>query len=198
MTHSSPLLDALLARRSASAKHLIAPGPTAAALDRILLAGSRAPDHGRLVPFRFFTIADEGREAFGAVLAAASLEERPDLAAAEIDRAREKAHQGPCLIALIARIDPEHPKIPASDQWLSAGCALENMVLAAQAEGLGVAIRSGKYLESAAVRRAFGLTAIEHFCCFLAIGSVSEWPPAKPKPALESIVSRWTGSTVGP
>lgn len=196
-TPSSTLLDAILARRSASARHLSAPGPSAEALDRILFAASRAPDHGRLVPFRFVLIPDVARDAFADVLVAAARQEQPDSAEAEIDRAREKAYQGPCLVALIGKIEPKHPKIPASDQWLSVGCALENLVLAAQAEGFAVAIRSGKALETEAFRHAFHLGENEHFTCFLALGTASEWPPAKPKPALEALVTTWTGAKQG-
>lgn len=185
------IYDAILSRRTPSGKNVVEPGPSAADLEKILLAGARAPDHGRLTPFRFVTIAN--REAFAEVLAQAARESDPALPPAEIERAREKAFQGPCLVALIGRIDPAHPKIPASDQWLSVGCALENMVLAAQALGFGAAIRSGRAFESAAVRRAFDLGETEHFTCFLAIGAVGEWPPAKPRPALASIASVWNG-----
>ena len=188
---TADLTTAILARRSASAKHLVAPGPDAATLDRIILAASRAPDHGRLVPFRLIRIKDESRDRFADVLAAAAREASPGLAEAEVERAREKAFQGPCLLALLARIDAAHPKIPASDQWLTVGCALENMLLAIGDAGFAAAVRSGRSLDADAVRAAFSLGADEHFTCFLAIGTASEWPPAKPKPAPESITSQW-------
>jgi len=183
--------DALLTRRSASARHLTAPGPDRQALDSILFAASRAPDHGRLVPFRFIVIDDASRTRFADVLAAAALADVPGLVAPEVERAREKAYQGPCLVALIGRIDPAHPKIPASDQWLTVGCALENLLLAAQAAGFAAAVRSGRALEAQPVREAFALGPNEHFTCFVALGTAAEWPPAKPKPALDQIVSTW-------
>lgn len=188
---TTELTAAILARRSASAKHLLAPGPDAATLGRIALVASRAPDHGRLVPFRLISIRDESRDRFADVLAAAARETSPGLSEEEVERAREKAFQGPCLLALIARIDAAHPKISASDQWLTVGCALENMLLAIGDAGLAAAVRSGRNLDAAAVRTAFSLGADEHFTCFLAIGTASEWPPAKPKPAPEAITSQW-------
>ena len=183
--------DALIARRSASAKHLVAPGPDEATLAAILSAAVRAPDHGRLVPFRFIRIREESRPRFADVLAVAALEDNPGLAGPEVERAREKAFQAPCLVALIARIDPDHPKIPASDQWLSVGCALENMLLAASFHAIGAAVRSGRYLEMPAIHAAFALAANEHFTSFIALGTVSEWPPQKPKPAPEAITTLW-------
>ena len=56
-------LDLLLNRRSAS---LAEPAPEQ--LENILRAGLRAPDHGTLQPWRFFIIADDGRERFSQLL----------------------------------------------------------------------------------------------------------------------------------
>lgn len=187
------LFNALLARRTASAKHLVNPGPSAEQIEKIAFAGSRAPDHGRQVPFRFIAIDEAARARFADVLEAAAREMDAKVAEGEIERAREKALQGPKLLALIGRIDPTHPKISASDQWLAVGCALENMVLAGQSLGFSSAIRSGQYLDTTAVRQAFGLGPNEHFTCFLAIGTASEFPPEKPKPAMEKVFSVWGG-----
>lgn len=197
MSSSSPsssasvLLGAVNARRSASAKFLVEPAPSPEALVRIVTAFSRAPDHGRLVPFRLIELAERSRLAD--IVEAAHVAAQPDLSAPERERSREKATQGPLLLALVARIDEDHAKIPASDQWLTAGAALENFLLAAQAEGFGVAIRSGRYLEQAPLRDALGLGANEHLVSLLAVGTVSEWPPEKPKPSLAQVFSRWEG-----
>lgn len=193
MNNPGRLYEALLARRSASARHLVAPGPSPDQLESAVFAASRAPDHGRLVPFRFIAIGENQRERFADVLADAANEGQPGLGAPEIERAREKAFQGPCLLALVARINPDHPKIPASDQWLTVGCALENLLLAIQSQGFAAAVRSGRNLEARSVHKAFALGNSEQFVCYLAIGTASEWPPAKPKPALEAVLSVWQG-----
>ncbi|STV90089.1 protein ydjA [Klebsiella pneumoniae] len=59
-------LDLLLNRRSAS--RLAEPAPAGEQLENILRAGLRAPDHGTLQPWRFFIIADDGRERFSQLL----------------------------------------------------------------------------------------------------------------------------------
>jgi nitroreductase len=191
---SVSILDAIRQRRSASAKFLIEPAPTAEALERMVLALSRAPDHGRLVPFRLIQIENAARAAFADIIEAAHVAAQPDLSPHERERSREKATQGPLLLALVARIDAEHIKIPTSDQWLTVGAALENFLFAAQAEGFGVAIRSGRYLEQAPLRQAFGLDPREEVVSLLAVGTVGEWPPEKPKPTLEQVFSRWNGA----
>lgn len=179
----------LKSRKSASAKNLAQPGPDQTALEAILTAAAQAPDHGLLVPFRFVTI--ENRPAFADVLEAATREEATAASLTEIERSREKAFQGPALVAIIARIDAAHPKIQASDQWLTVGCALENMLLAVQALGFHAAVRSGRYLETQAVRAAFGLAAHETLVSYVAIGTPSEMPPPKPKPKLTDIWTVW-------
>jgi nitroreductase len=184
---------ALLARRSGNARALAAPAPDAEALGAIVLAAARAPDHGRLVPFRFLEIAQGARDRLAALLEASSLEMTPHLPAPEIERAREKAYQGPVILAIIARIEPDHPKIPASDQWLSVGCALENLLLAVQSFGFAAAVRSGRFLETRAIRAGFALGANEHLVSLVAIGTPTDWPPQKPKPALEAVYGRWEG-----
>ncbi|HRE22305.1 MAG TPA: nitroreductase [Rhabdaerophilum sp.] len=194
MSHApNPVMDALLKRRSGNARALAAPGPDAKAVEAIVFAASRAPDHGRLVPFRFLQIPDIARPRLADLLEAASLALDPALPRPEVERAREKADQGPAILAIIARIEADHPKIPASDQWLAVGAALENMLLAVQAVGFAAAIRSGKFLETAPIRAGFNLSANEHLVSLVAIGTPVEWPPEKPKPALERVFGIWNG-----
>lgn len=188
-----PLYAGLMTRRSANARALAAPGPDAMTMAAIVKAGAQAPDHGRLVPFRFLRIADAARHRLADLLEASSRELQPDLPAPEIERAREKAHQGPEILALIGRIEADHPKITASDQWLAVGCALENVLLAVQAAGFAAAVRSGKFLETKAMRDGFGLAPNEHFTCLIAMGTPTDWPPEKPKPELDRVFADWNG-----
>jgi nitroreductase len=53
---------------TAAALHVLTdPAPAGEQLENIR-AGLRAPDHGTLQPWRFFIIADEGRERFSQLL----------------------------------------------------------------------------------------------------------------------------------
>lgn len=191
MTKSNSLYDGLLSRRSASAKHLVLPVPNSSELEKILFAASRAPDHGRLVPFRFVSIPQEERSALADLLMTAAQYHDPNLPPAELARVREKALEGPMAIAMVARIDPSHPKISVSDQWLSAGCALENVLLAVGALGFSAAIKSGKHYNAPLMRSAFSLSEVEHVVGLIILGTASEFPPLKPKPDVEKIFSIW-------
>lgn len=190
---SSTLLDGIMARRSGNARALGLPGPDEAQVAAIVKAGAHAPDHGRLVPFRFLEIAASARARLADLLEASSREIWADIPETEVERAREKAHQGPVILALIGRIEADHPKIIVSDQWLAVGAALENMLLAVQACGFAAAVRSGRFLDTRAMREGFRLGANEHLTCLIAIGTPTDWPPQKPKPELDRVFSVWNG-----
>jgi len=189
MSDLHSLYDGVIARRSASARHLGAPAPDAATLERIVFAASRAPDHGRLVPFRFVRVAEHQRGRLAEALVLAARQTDPALAESEIARLRDKAAEGLAPLVLIARIDAAHPKIPASDQWLAVGCALENLLLASQSLGFAAAVKSGRHFS--ALGTAFGLGAGEQVVAYVVFGTPSEMPPAKPKPAVADILSDW-------
>src|SRR5512139_3290279 len=90
-------LDALLSRHSLAPRWMVAPGPTSAQLALAVEAGLRAPNHGRLQPWRLVTVSEAQRPAL------ADLFERfaRDSGKSEEDVAieRERAHNGPVLAA---------------------------------------------------------------------------------------------------
>ena len=55
-------MELLVARDSAT--KLTSPGPDQEALERIFQSALRAPDHGRLRPWRFIVVPEEKRERF--------------------------------------------------------------------------------------------------------------------------------------
>src|SRR6478672_1003112 len=98
---SSPL--ALLeTRRSAKPRELIGPGPSGAEMERILTIAARIPDHGKLHPWRFVTIADDQRDAFDAMLRDALAEEFPDATSAHYEKEHEFAHYAGQLVVLVS------------------------------------------------------------------------------------------------
>ena len=59
---STPL-SLLATRRSGKARDMAEPGPTPGQLERLLTVAARVPDHGKLAPWRFVTVASDRREA---------------------------------------------------------------------------------------------------------------------------------------
>lgn len=181
-------LDHLLARRSAGL--LQDPAPRGADLDLILQAGLRAPDHGRLRPWRFVTIRDEARIAFGERLAAASAKRDPDAAAALGERARAWVRRTPLLIAVGAIV--KDGKIPEIEQMLSVGAAAMNMLNAAHVLGYGAMWVTGANAYDPNVNALLGFEAPSRLVGFLTIGTPAPAPtPSLPRPELSAHVADW-------
>ena len=191
MPLSNPVLDTIRSRRHAGALMLERPGPDAREMEAILEAGAAAPDHGKLVPFRFVVVPDEARAAFVAASLEAFRAAVPDADEAGLRKARGKAEQPPALVALLARLQPDHPKIGLPDQWLTVGCVLQNLWLAADSLGFACGVSSGRVMESDVMRRAFRLADGEQIVSIVSIGTPKERQPPRPKPALSEIVSRF-------
>jgi nitroreductase len=193
MTISNPVLDAIRARKHAGALMLDRPGPAEAQMDAILEAAAAAPDHGKLVPFRFVVVQEAQRAAYVAASMAAFRAAVPDADEFGLKKARGKAEQPPIVVALIARVDAKHPKIVASDQWLTVGAALQNLWLAAESLGFACGVSSGRLMDTAEMRGAFGAREGEAVVSIVSIGTPKERQPPRPKPALAEVVSNFGG-----
>ena len=113
-------LSLLETRRSARPREMIAPGPTDAELKRILTIAARSPDHGKLAPWRFVTVAADRRDALAALLAKALPEHDPAAGPAHFAKAERFAFQAPTLVVLISA-PIEGRKIPVWEQQISCG-----------------------------------------------------------------------------
>ena len=59
-------MDALTSIQSRVSSGLLdEPGPTREQLQELIKAGLRAPDHGRLTPWRFLVVEGDARDRFG-------------------------------------------------------------------------------------------------------------------------------------
>ena len=74
----SELSEFLLKRRSVVVRNMAEPGPSSEDLEKILRAGMRVPDHGRLTPWRFIVIRGDARVKMGKILGEAFRKENPD------------------------------------------------------------------------------------------------------------------------
>ncbi|MGL4635710.1 MAG: nitroreductase family protein [Beijerinckiaceae bacterium] len=188
MTLTNPVLDVIRNRKHMGGLMLQAPGPDAAGMQAILEAGAAAPDHGKLVPFRFVVVPDSQRAAYVAASMAAFKTAVPDADEIGLKKARGKAEQPPAVVALIACFQPEHGKIGMPDQWLTVGCVLQNMWLAAESLGFSCGVSSGRLMDTTELRSAFKLADNEQLVSIMSFGTAKERMPPRPKPALQDIV----------
>lgn len=182
------------ARQTILPKRLGAPGPSDAELQAIVAAAAHAPDHGQLLPWRLVCIPGAQRERLAQVFAAA-LRERDGAATPEqLAQAREKAFRAPLLLLVVVDGTCGDPDIDLPERLLSAGCAVQNMLLMATALGYGSALTSGKALKCAGLRALFGLGAGQHAVCFVSLGTVQSRKPARARPAVADYFSTLGGT----
>ena len=185
----SSILSLLETRRSAKPRELIGPGPTPAELERMLAIAARTPDHGKLTPWRFVTVADDQRDAFAALLQDALAEEDPGATDAHRQKEQDFAHYAGQLVVLVSAPVRDH-KIPLWEQELSCGAAGMNLLLAAHALGYVGGWVTGWRAYSEQVRSAFCAPG-ERIAGFIFIGHAGREIDDRPRPPLSDIVRQW-------
>jgi nitroreductase len=181
-------IEALTSRRSPA--KLVEPAPSDAEINAMLEAAIRAPDHGRLRPWRFLVLRGEARERLGDVLGRALKARAPEVPDDVIQRERQKPMRSPLMIVVAAAI--AEGKIPAVEQILAAGAAAEHIMLAAHAMGFGAMWRTGDGAYDAGVKEALGLKASDAIVGFLYLGTAAGRIPIPPdEPPVQQFVREW-------
>lgn len=161
-------IDLLLQRRSAIT--LTEPAPDAGALELLFASAARAPDHGRLRPWRFVVIRGAARERFGAMLAAQLKRARPQSVPEALERERDKAFRAP-LIIVVAAVQDAQASVPMIEQVLCAGAAAQNILLGACALGFNGVWKTGAAAYDETLKRELGFEPPDALVGFLYIGT---------------------------
>jgi len=143
--------------------------PTKDHLDTILQAAVRAPDHGRLRPWRFMLIEGNNRKKFGDILAASALRRTPTLSAGDLQREHDKAMRAPLIILVACRAVPG-TKVPVIEQILAAGAAAQNILLGLHNFGYAAAWKTGEAAYDPEVKKSLGLAVDDHIVGFVYAG----------------------------
>lgn len=186
----NPTLELLLNRRSVKATEMREPGPDAGALRRILEAGIRVPDHGKLGPWRLVRFIGEDRARFGEVLVDAWRKAHPEDPPGRAELERGRLERAPVVVAVISSVTPEH-KIPEWEQVLSAGAVCQNLLVAATASGFCAQWLTEWYGYDPHVTAALGLGAHERVAGWIYIGSSDAVPTERARPGHDDRVEDW-------
>lgn len=180
------VLQFLALRRSAPALTLAEPAPDAAQLADLLRLAARAPDHGKLSPWRFVVLEGATKAAFAQRLEdLATTRGEPQLIAK-----LGKLKVPPLAIAVISA--PKAGAIPEWEQVLSAGVVCTNLLYAALAMGFGANWITDWYSYDADATRILGLEGGERVAGFVLIGTPREPPLERERPDLPPLVTHWT------
>lgn len=180
----------LLLNRNSHPK-LAEPAPQGEALKHLYQAALRAPDHAELRPWRFLEFSGAGRERLGEIFAEAEVARHPETEEAVLNKMRKQPLRAPLVIAVVAKIQ-EHPKVPASEQLLSAGCAAHALLLAAEAEGFAGMWRSGWVCFDPVVKQKLGLSPQDELVGFIYLGSLAGRKKTLPEHSIEDFVEKWS------
>ncbi len=180
----------LATRRSGKARDMVAPGPDAAQLADIVALAARTPDHGKLAPWRFIHVPPGARGALSALLRAAYGAEFPNAAGQDLSPLDQFARQAPQLIILLFK-PVIGAKIPAHEQYLSAGAAAMNLLHAAHAHGFVANWLTGWAAENRDVVAAFGGGADDKIIGYFFIGSPGKPLEERPRPQFSDIFQTW-------
>jgi nitroreductase len=190
MPANAAMRDYLMNRRSVGQAFLKEPGPNGEELEQILTIGTRVPDHGKLTPWRLVLYTGDDRALIGEKLAAMAQAKNPNLEGAELERELMRFLPPPLTIGVLSS-PKAHPTVPEWEQFLSAGNVAFNLVNAAFALGFAANWVSRWYATDAEAARMLGARDGERFVGFVQIGTPTAVIEDRPRPILDTIVSRW-------
>ena len=185
------LLDAVAGRRTVDLASLKPDAIPAATLRMLLDAANWAPSHGQTEPWRFAVFTGEGRRVLATTLATSLAllkgQQEPDAETLRLQQARQQL--APVWIAVAA--EPAlKPSMPLHEEQWAVACAVQNLMLAARAVGIG-----SKWISNAPslhpnTARSLGFSERSHMMGVLYLGyPAGEWPSGKRRPAADKV--RW-------
>ncbi|CTQ48244.1 nitroreductase family protein [Jannaschia donghaensis] len=180
LTPRPDVVDFLRARRSRPAKTLRAPAPDRAALEPLLTAALRVPDHGKLEPWRLIVLEGAALNRLADVTRRLGAAQARD--ADKLPKNAAMFADAPLMVAVVA-CPVASDKIPEVEQTLSAGCVCLNLVTAALAAGWGANWLSGwMAYDRDWLNDGLSLAPTEWVAGFVVLGTETSVPPDRPRP----------------
>ena len=105
-------------------------------------------------------------------------------------RARERAFNGPGLVALIGRVQPDVAEVPAHEQWVCIGAALMNFLNVLHLMGFGAKALRGASVADLAIRAAL-CREDETLVSWIVAGRPTRAAPPKHGTAADAVIGDW-------
>lgn len=185
-------LEAIMTRRSVG--KVTERRPPAEEVAALLEAAVRAPNHHLTEPWRFIVLAGEALHRLGEVMAGRVRRESPD--DPNLDKKMEFERKRPLrapVIVTVVYAPSGNPKAVEMEDRYAVGAAMENVLLAAHARGLGAYLRTGPAAADPEVRRFLGLSGGEEVAGFIYAGYPAETPPPAPPRTPAAERTTWMG-----
>ena len=164
--------------------NLDAPAPTHSQIEAAIECAATAPDHKKLYPWRFIVTQGDARHELGRALLEAAqakaVQEGEVLSEKDIKKTQSMPLRAPLIITVVTKIQA-HKKVPPFEQMLSAGAAVQNLILALKAQGFSTVWRTGLLCNELAVKAYFDVGPDDYVTAFVYTGtSPKSEPPRKP------------------
>ena len=177
------VLDFLHTRQSNP--HLQGNTPDEEAINNILKAGMRVPDHAGLTPWHFTVVKDEGLSKLSKAFKSAIISDGGD--EAKIEKARKMPFRAPLIIVISTKFH-QHVKVPKQEQLIAAGCAAHAIQMAATSLHFGAMWRTGEMSYHPLVKERLGIELHEEIVGFVYIGDKTKELPLKSSKELDDYV----------
>ena len=176
------LINWIKSRRSIG--NLSIPAPTESQIKAAIDCAVTAPDHKKLQPWRFVVTQGNARHELGRAFLAAAEAQAAQKGETLSEKARQKTYnmplRAPVIITVVTHMQA-HKKVPPFEQILSAGAAVQNLILALKAQGFSTVWRTGLLCNEPAVKEYFDVSADDYVTAFVYTGSSPcDMPTRKP------------------
>ncbi|MBU5592272.1 nitroreductase [Clostridium sp. MSJ-4] len=142
-------------------------------IERIIEAGTFAPNRYLTEPWRFFVISGDGRRALSKVMEEIAIDSCIDPHNEEgkkkIEKQKNKPFRAPVIIAVAAEVT-ENKKVIRLEELGATYAAIENMLIAAHSLGLASFWKTGKACYSPKMKEFFGLQEKDEVLAFIYLG----------------------------
>ena len=150
-------------------------------IEKILDAAVQAPNHYKVRPWRFVVLTGEGRNKLGDVMAASQHERHPEFPTEAFEKCRTLPLRAPVMIA-VGVDKPTEAKVLEIENAAATAAAIQNLLLAAHAMGLGAKWRTGEWARDVRVKEFLGFDPDQHILGFIYLGypeGITQ-PPTRP------------------
>jgi nitroreductase len=159
---------------------------------RVLIeAATWAPNHRLTEPWRFVVLRGEARERLGRLWAEIVAKRSPlqgEERAKLIQKEAAKPLRAPVLLIVAVRTDDD--PIVAIEDFAATAAAVQNVLLAAEALGLGAMWRTGDMVYDPEIKTHLGLDSPDRIVAAVYLGRPEMQPPqAQPRECKENV--RW-------
>lgn len=162
-------------------------------IEKIIEAGTWAPNRYLTEPWRFFVISGDGRNALSQVMVdiarASGADENTEEGKRKIEKEKNKPFRAPVIIAVAAEVT-ENGKALRIEELGATYAAVENMLLAAHELGIAAYWKTGKACYHNKMKEFFGLKDKDEVVALIYLGYADMEKKPAPRRAISEL-TKW-------